>query len=146
MMGDLVNLAHASKFVSQGDHAAGKAEAADASAEYQAKRIELEMLNRQEDQLRAYYGGWEKKPLYNLNDVTGLGMGQAIVFVNRAGVMRTDKVDVNPDLAKPLFDRLNTIDVVAREVKDAPTMEQIAQASAAAVLSRREPVTQALPR
>ncbi|MCK9687298.1 TraM recognition domain-containing protein [Scleromatobacter humisilvae] len=145
MMGDLQELAHASKFVSQADAQAGRDMAAEASAEYQAKRIELEMRNRQEDQLRTYYGGWEKKPLYTINDVSSLGMGQAIVFINRAGVLRTDKVDVNPDLAKMPVDRDIIIDVQAREVGNVP-MEQIAQASSTAVLANRAQAKQPVAR
>jgi hypothetical protein len=141
MMGDLQHLAHASKYVSADDIAKGKGESAEAAAEYQAKRIELEMLNRQEDQQRTYYGGWEQRSLYSRADVSKLGMGQAIVFINRAGVMRTDKVDVTPDLAKPISQRAVTIDVQAREVKGAP-IEQIAQSAAANVLARRKPAKQ----
>jgi hypothetical protein len=138
---EVIRLAHASKYVSADDIAKGKGDSAEAAAEYQAKRIELEMLNRQEDQQRTYYGGWEQRSLYTQADVSSLGMGQAIVFVNRAGVMRTDKVDVNPDLAKPISRSAVTIDVQAREAKSVQ-IEQIAQSAAANVLARREPAKQ----
>lgn len=139
MLNDLADLARKSKFVQGEDPTGGKSAAADATAEYQWKKTLHDMQNRQEDQTRAYFThGWEKRSLWTRTDVSKLGMGQAIVFVNRAGVLRTDKIDVNPDLATPMAKRQDVIDVAARVVKPAGApVAQIAQSAADTVMARR---------
>lgn len=125
---------------------------ADAQRELEVIREEQRALDRQEDKTRMFFGGWEKQSLWTRGDVSKLGMGQAIVFINRAGVLRTDKIDVNPDLAKPLAQRMPAIDVQARVVKPAGVefaaatpapalanadVAKLAQTAADAVLARR---------
>lgn len=141
MLGKLRNLAHSSKKFTGAGSTDGGNEALENTAEYQAAQTELAMLNRHEDQTRALMTtGNEMQTLYSESDLQNLGMGQAIVFINSAGVLRTDIILVNPDLAKPRAARQNTIDVQAREVKPPGTpvpTAQIAQSAAEVVIAKR---------